>query len=197
MDAPSFYSLVLFCTVATATPGPNNLMLMASGLNYGFKKTFKHILGITFGFTFMMGLVGLGIGPLIQSNLYIKYGLVSLSLLMVTYLAFRIATATPLKENNSESKPIGFFTAAFFQWVNPKAWAVGLTTVSVYSKSGTLKEALIIAIVFGSVTLPVTVIWTLAGQKLRRLLQSPTAFRFFNITMALLMVSSVVFGLMY
>jgi threonine/homoserine/homoserine lactone efflux protein len=164
---------VLFAFVSTITPGPNNLMLMASGANYGFGRTVPHMLGVLIGFMLMCLLVGVGLTRVFDAFPVIYRVLKLVSVLYLLYLAWRIATAAgPGDEGAASGSPLTFFQAALFQWVNPKAWAV-------------------VAAVFGIVTGPSITVWTLAGQQLRRLLTSTLRLRLFNGLMALLLVASL------
>ncbi len=192
MSLEALLALALFALVSTITPGPNNLMLMSSGANFGFKKTIPHMLGVSLGFAFMLLLVGIGLMQLF--NQYpISYDILKVvSVIYLLYLAFKIATSASLKgKEKVESKPFSFFQAAAFQWVNPKAWTMALTAISVYSPSQNFESIVIVAMVFALVNLPSVSCWTLLGQELRVLLSSATRLRIFNYTMASLLVLSL------
>ncbi|MEO1909079.1 MAG: LysE family translocator, partial [Paracoccus sp. (in: a-proteobacteria)] len=131
-------ALLGFAFVATVTPGPNNLMLMASGANFGFRRTLPHMLGIVGGVSVMAFLVGAGLMALFDIlpalNLVLK--VVSVSYLL--WLAFKIATAAPVEERDADSRPMTFLQAATFQWVNPKAWAMCLSAITLYAPDRSL-----------------------------------------------------------
>lgn len=184
--------LIVFALVSSITPGPNNLMLMTSGANFGFRRTVPHMLGVALGFTFMVLLVGIGLVQVFEA-FPVSYTLLKVvSLVYLTYLAWRIATAVPATGGNAESGiPLTFIQAALFQWVNPKAWTMALTAVSVYSPSQSLTAVAFVAGVFGAVNLPCISFWTSMGQQLQRLLTNPRRLRMFNISMALLLVGSI------
>lgn len=184
--------LIVFALVSSITPGPNNLMLMTSGANFGFRRTVPHMLGVALGFTFMVLLVGIGLVQVFEA-FPVSYTLLKVvSLVYLTYLAWRIATAVPATGGNAESGiPLTFIQAALFQWVNPKAWTMALTAVSVYSPSQSLTAVAFVAGVFGAVNLPCISFWTSMGQQLQRLLTNPRRLRMFNISMALLLVGSL------
>ncbi len=188
-------ALALFALVSSITPGPNNLMLMSSGANFGFKRTMPHLLGVTFGFMFMLALVGLGIMQLFDffppSYLILKVFCITYLL----YLAFKIATSNAKQKVSSESKPLTFIQAALFQWVNPKAWAMALSAVSLYAPDKNLTSVLIVSLVFGLINLPCVSSWTLLGEKLQHLLASPKRLKAFNYLMAILLIASVIFSL--
>lgn len=184
--------LVVFSLVSSITPGPNNLMLMASGANFGFRRTLPHMLGVALGFTLMVLLVGIGLVQVFDA-FPISYQLLKVvSVAYLLYLAWKIGTAAP-SQGNAEAggTPFTFIQAALFQWVNPKAWTMALTAVSVYSPSQSVAAISFVAAVFGAVNLPCISLWTTLGQQLQNLLTSPMRLRAFNITMALLLVSSL------
>jgi threonine/homoserine/homoserine lactone efflux protein len=185
-------ALTLFAFVSSITPGPNNLMLMNSGANFGFKQTIPHMLGVGLGFTFMVLLVGLGVIQLFDSY-PLSYDILKvLSIVYLLYLAFRIATSTGnLEQKSSSSKPFSFVQAALFQWVNPKAWTMALTSISIYAPSKSFSAVLFVAIVFGIVNLPCISAWIILGQKIQVILTDQKRLRAFNITMALLLILSL------
>ncbi len=189
-------ALALFAFVSSATPGPNNLMLMSSGANFGFKHTLPHLFGVSLGFAIMLILVGLGVSQLFDL-LPISYAILKvLCIGYLFYLAFKIATNTsPIGETEANNKPFNFIQAALFQWVNPKAWSMALSAISLYAPGKTLLSVLLVALIFGLINLPCVSSWTLLGQKLQNYLNDPRRLRLFNITMALLLISSVLFSM--
>jgi len=192
MNFEVILALAVFALVSSITPGPNNLMLMSSGANFGFKKTIPHMLGVSLGFSFMLLLVGIGLVHLF--NQYpVSYDILKVcSVTYLLYLAFKIASTESLsKDNENKNRPFTFFQAAAFQWVNPKAWTMALTAISVYSPSQNIESIAIVALVFGLVNFPSVSCWTLLGQELRVLLSSSFRLRIFNYTMASLLVLSL------
>jgi threonine/homoserine/homoserine lactone efflux protein len=184
--------LVIFSLVSSITPGPNNLMLMASGANFGFRRTIPHMLGVGLGFTFMIVLVGAGLVQLFEAWPPSYTILKVLSVIYLLYLAWKIATAAaPEGNTDGGGRPFTFVQAALFQWVNPKAWTMALTAVSVYTPSHSLGAIAIVAAVFGSINLPSVSLWTMLGQRLRVLLTSARRLLVFNSCMALLLVGSL------
>jgi threonine/homoserine/homoserine lactone efflux protein len=184
--------LAVFALVTSLTPGPNNLMLMASGANFGFRLTIPHMLGVSLGFTFMALMIGMGLAQLFQ--LYpLSYTLLKwVSVFYLLFLAWKIATAaTPGTKGSASGRPFTFMQAVLFQWVNPKAWTMALTAISVYSPSHSLASVTAVALVFGAINLPTVSCWTILGQKIQGLLTSPTRLAAFNISMALLLVVSL------
>ncbi len=185
-------ALMAFAFVSSITPGPNNLMLMSSGANFGFQRTIPHMLGVGIGFVFMLILVGIGLMQLFD-RFPISYDILKvISVMYLLYLAIKIATASPLenKQDNSAT-PLTFLQAASFQWVNPKAWTMALTAISVYSPSHSLESITIVAIVFGLINLPSVSVWIVLGLQLRRLLTSHIRLKAFNIVMATLLLASL------
>jgi len=185
-------ALTIFAFVSSITPGPNNLMLMNSGANFGFKQTIPHMLGVGLGFTFMVLLVGLGVIQLFD-RFPMSYDILKvLSIVYLVYLAFKIATSTGnLEQKSSGSTPFTFVQAALFQWVNPKAWTMALTSISIYAPSKSFTAVLVVAIVFGIVNLPCISSWIMLGQKIQVILTDQKRLRIFNITMALLLILSL------
>jgi len=184
--------LTVFALVSSLTPGPNNLMLMASGANFGFRRSIPHMLGVSLGFTLMVLLVGIGLVQIFEA-FPVSYTLLKVvSLTYLLYLAWKIATAAPASNNADKTgTPMTFIQAALFQWVNPKAWTMALTAVSVYSPSHNLTAVAFVAGVFGAINFPCIGMWTTMGLQLQRILTNPLRLRVFNVCMALLLVGSI------
>ncbi|ADM09711.1 transporter, LysE family protein [Parvularcula bermudensis HTCC2503] len=192
MVSSSFLALIAFCFVASITPGPNNMMLMASGANFGVRRTLPHMAGVGVGFLVMVLLVGTGIMALFDliPAAYTILKIVSVGYLL--YLATKIARAgAPEGQEGQGGKPLTFLQAAAFQWVNPKAWAMALSAVAIYAPSREIVAVIPIAMVFGFVSLVSISFWVAVGQQLKRLLTNPWRLRLFNGVMALLLVASV------
>ncbi|MGP1396583.1 MAG: LysE family translocator [Inquilinaceae bacterium] len=184
-------ALAAFAFVTSVTPGPNNLMLMASGANFGFRRTIPHMLGVSIGFILMVVLVGAGLVQIFDA-VPVSYTILKVvSVGYLLFLAWKIATAAPPRETERSGTPITFVQAALFQWVNPKAWAMALTAISVYAPSQSLPAIAVVAVIFGMVNLPSVGSWTILGQQMRRLLTNPARLRAFNVTMAVLLVASL------
>jgi threonine/homoserine/homoserine lactone efflux protein len=184
-------ALLGFAFVTSVTPGPNNMMLLASGVNFGFRRSVPHMLGISVGHSVMVFLVGLGLAGLFRAW---PPALVVLKLASVGYmlwLAWRIARAGSPGEGRARAAPMTFLQAAAFQWVNPKAWAMALGAVSAYVVAPSVWACAAVAGVFAAVNLPSVSVWVWAGQAMRRWLQSPGRLRAFNWTMAALLVLSL------
>ncbi len=193
MNIELLSGLAAFSVASSITPGPNNLMLMTSGANYGFRRTIPHMLGVGLGFGFMVTVVGIGLMGVFTA-IPASYTLLKVvSVIYLLYLASRIATAAaPAADGLAvQGKPFNFWQAAAFQWVNPKAWTMALTAVAVYAPSQSLLAVLVVAGVFALINLPCVSVWTVLGEKLRSLLTSPGRLRTFNWTMAVLLVASL------
>ncbi|WP_298849381.1 LysE family translocator [uncultured Ruegeria sp.] len=184
-------ALITFAFVTSITPGPNNLMLMASGANFGFRRSIPHMLGIGIGFTFMVLLVGAGLVQVFDRYPVSYTVLKVVSVVYLLYLAWKIAHAAPAKSAEATGTPMTFLQAAAFQWVNPKAWAMALTAVTAYTPNQTLYAIALVALVFGAVNLPSVSTWTFLGQQMARILTNPRRLVVFNWTMAVLLVASL------
>lgn len=181
--------LVGFAAVTSITPGPNNLMLLASGTHFGWRRSLPHLLGISAGFGVMLALVGLGLGEVFTRYPTLHAALQWASLAYLLVLAARVATAAPpgAADAPGRSRPMGFAAAAMFQVINPKAWAMALTAVTAYSDLGVA----LLTLVFVAVNLPCCGSWAVLGEQMRRWLHRPRALRAFNWGAAALMVASV------
>ncbi len=195
LTAELFTALIAFAFVSSITPGPNNLMLMTSGTNFGFVRSIPHMLGVSVGFTLMIVLVGAGLAKIFElypvAHLILKYA----SCAYLLWLAWKIATSPPPGSKagvEASAKPMTFIQAALFQWVNPKAWTMALTAVSAYTlPADPFVSLLIVAGVFGAINLPTVSSWTLLGMQLRRFLSDPLKLRIFNVTMAVTLVATL------
>ncbi|MEO3864239.1 LysE family translocator [Rheinheimera fenheensis] len=187
-----FWTLVFFAFATSITPGPNNIMIMSSGLNYGVQKSLAHLAGIQLGFLLMLLAVGLGAGLLLQQPLWHQLIKVIGSAYLL-YLAWKIAAAEPEQIETGSSKPLSFTQAVLFQWVNAKAWVMITGAIAAFtSLQGVYWQQLgLIALVFLLVGLPCTGSWLLFGAALKRLLTVPQQRRWFNRAMGTLLAVSV------
>jgi threonine/homoserine/homoserine lactone efflux protein len=193
MSQPLLIAFILFAAVMFFTPGPNNIMVLSSGLTYGFRRTVPHIAGITIGFAFMVGAVGLGFGtvflayPLLQTIL--KYA----GAAYLIYLAAVIAMSEPVTPGQDNRRdPMTFWGAAMFQWVNVKGWVMVIGTITAYAGIARFPWNIFIqvtlSLLLGAMS---TSTWTLSGSSLRSFMTSPRAVRAFNIVMAALLLASL------
>ena len=194
-DRAKTYDLLIgllgFAFVTSITPGPNNMMLLASGANFGLARTIPHMLGISVGHFFMVFMVGIGLASALHSEPQAMLGLKIASIGYMLWLAWKIAHASAPKVGRVGGKPLNPLEAAAFQWVNPKAWAMALGAISAYAPEGSVRGAAIVALVFACVNLPSVSVWAALGEGLRSWLAEPARLRAFNWTMAGLLVLSL------
>ncbi|MGO3742582.1 LysE family translocator [Kerstersia sp.] len=194
MELATFYSFLVYSLVTAITPGPNNIMLTASGLNFGFRRSIPHILGVAMGFGIMVAIVGLGIGNLLTTSPALFETIRVLGILYLLYLSWRIATAGAAPSSDSaRGRPLGFVGAALFQWVNPKSWIITLSAVTSYTSNtnGSLTLFVTLGLIYTIVSLPAISAWAYMGSRLQDLAADASRMRWFNWGMALLLASSV------
>lgn len=191
MTMETLPALAAFAFVTSITPGPNNLMLMASGANFGLRRTVPHMLGVALGFVFMAVLVGVGLTGVFQTWPVAVTVLEVVSVAYMLWLSWKIAHAAAPGERHTAGRPMTFLQAVAFQWVNPKAWAMALTALTVHAPDRSLWAVGLVAAVFGAINLPSVGVWVLIGQQLRRILTNSRRLAVFNWTMAGLLVLSL------
>jgi threonine/homoserine/homoserine lactone efflux protein len=187
------WALLGFVVVTLFTPGPNNTMLMTSGLNFGFRRGLPHLWGVALGFAAMVLAVGLGLGAVFQLYPALYALLKYVGGVYLLYLAWQIASAGPPEERGAErGRPITFLQGAAFQWLNPKGWVMAVGAVSTYATVATFpNNVLLIALLFGSLGVLSSATWLGFGTGLRRLFKNPLALRVVNVGMALLLAASL------
>ena len=192
MDLPTILSFTLFASVSAFTPGPNNIMLAASGANFGFRASLPHILGVSVGFILLVIAAGFGLAGLFSKFPDLYDLLKIISFLFLVYLAWKIGSAGQT-QSHSSSEPLRFWQAAIFQLVNPKGVSVIISSVTAYTSSATAvaSEVFILFVVFSFVTVGSTCTWTLFGLMIKKILYSRKRLRIFNITMAGLLLASL------
>lgn len=188
-----YLAVFIFGLSAGITPGPNNIMLMTSGMNFGIKKSIPHVLGVTFGFPIMVILIGLGFSIVFEQYPILHEVIKVLGVVYLLYLSWLIASASPDTLEGEKSKPFTFLQAALFQWVNPKAWVVATSSISAYTvlNDNIYWQILMIAGVFFFAALFTASTWLVFGKGIKQILQSAKQQRAFNFAMALLLVASV------
>ena len=192
LEPQALAALALFAFVASITPGPNNVMLLSSGVNFGLRRTLPHMFGVNAGFVLMIVLIGIGFGQLFERFPWLHVVLKVAGVLYMLWLAWKIANSTAIGEAIRPRQPMTFLQAAAFQWVNPKAWAMAVSAIAAYTLSDQpTVSALVIALVFGAINLPSIAAWALFGMGLRRYLSDPITIVNFNRAMAALLVASV------
>lgn len=193
LDIHQLLAVVVFAVTTCGTPGPNNILIMASGANYGFRRSLPGIAGINIGFPLLVALLGVGFASIIQRNPDILGYLKPLAVGYLLWLAYGLAKSS-VPEPGAIKKPAGFWALLGFQAINPKSWIMAVGALSAFTKeSGGVAEVLAIAIVFLVCGTPCTAAWCALGAAGRRVLSSERGFRVFNIIMAALLACSAVF----
>ncbi len=189
-----FLSLLTFAISMTITPGPNNLMVTASGLNFGYRKTLPHILGIAIGFTSLCAVVALGLGAVFLQFSILQQVLKIVGSAYLLYLAYKIVTSKNNSELEQNSKPLNVYQAALFQYVNPKAWTMAITGISAFSLPGeqVIQSSFMVVLAFGLVSVPCCSLWAMVGAKIRDYLANEKVFKVFNWTLGLLTAACIV-----
>jgi threonine/homoserine/homoserine lactone efflux protein len=188
------YAVVLFAISSSVTPGPNNIMVMTSGVNFGVKKSLPLLTGICVGFALMLLLVGLGFGQLFELFPVLHLIIKCLGTTYLLYLAWLIARSSGVSSAEDQGKPLTFMKGALFQWVNAKAWVVATGAIAAFTSLGAsyYSQNLTIALTFLIVSFPCVGVWLMFGTLLKQLLKSETHRKWFNYTMSGLLVVSVV-----
>ncbi|CAM3603733.1 Cysteine/O-acetylserine efflux protein [Vibrio aerogenes CECT 7868] len=185
-------SLMLFCFISTVTPGPNNILLAHSGAQFGIAKTLPHILGIRTGMTLLHLTILSGLGQVFQRWPVAHTICAYIASAYIIYMAVKIAFAKVHSVNN-KAKPMGVIQAAAFQVINPKSWASLITASSVFTLNGDLfwPSALLGVVMFNTATIPGTFMWVTIGKLVSGKLQQPEYNRMFNMTMGLLLLTTL------
>lgn len=188
-----FLALLVFACVMAFTPGPNNIMLAASGVNFGFARTLPHMIGVTIGFVVLLAACGAGLGLIFAAVPALQWTLKIAGAAYMLWLAFQVATAHRSGNERVPGRPFSFLQAVAFQWVNPKAVVAALSAIAIYVRPGhELGDFLIMVAVLAICTGFSVATWTGFGVGLQRLLRDPAHARIFNISMALLLVVTIV-----
>lgn len=193
MSHELWIAAMLFAVASLVTPGPNNTMVLTSGVNFGLRRTVPHLLGICIGFGLMQVLVGLGLHTLLSDTPSLLQGLRYVGGAYLLWLAWKLATSTSAPgELDGKAKPLSFLGAAAFQWVNPKAWVMCMTAMTAYLPvDASPVQVLALGGLFMLLGLPCVGAWAAFGSGMRRYLQDPVKLRIFNIAMALALVASL------
>jgi threonine/homoserine/homoserine lactone efflux protein len=193
MSQPLLIALVVFGAVMAFTPGPNNVMVLSSGLTYGLRRTLPHIAGIAIGVSFMVAATGLGLGAIFIAYPVLQTVLKYAGIAYLVYLAFLIATSDSVASGQDNQRgPLTFWGAVLFQWVNVKGWVMAIGIITAYSAIASFPwniamQAALMFVMGGLSSL----VWAFFGSSLRRILTSPRSVRVFNIVMALLLLASL------
>jgi len=194
MSADILLALAGFAIAASITPGPNNLLVLTSGLHYGVPRTFPLIGGIVAGFVIMLLVIGIGLGTAIQSNPVLHMAAKALGLAYMLWLAWKVARSPiglAAADDRGDTRPLSAFAGATFQWVNPKAWAIALSAIAAFSIPNDAPATLgCITLVFAIISFLSLSAWAVFGTLMRSLIDTPSKTRAFNIAMALLLIAS-------
>lgn len=188
-----FWALVFFAFATSITPGPNNIMIMSSGVNYGVQKSLPHVAGVQIGFLLMLLAIGLGAGVILQQQPMLHQLIKLIGSAYLLYLAWKIASAEPVQINTGNNRPLSFIQAVLFQWVNAKTWVMITGAIAAFTSLQGLywQQLALIAAVFLLVGIPCSCSWLLFGAALKRLLTAPEQRRWFNRIMGSLLALSV------
>lgn len=187
-------AIILFAISSSVTPGPNNITVMTSGVNFGIRRSLPVFTGICFGFSLMLFLVGIGLGQVFNEMPFLHLLIKVLGVLYLLYFAYLIANAAKLKQSDKQSKPLTFFNGVLFQWLNAKAWVVATGAIAAFTSVGGdyYTQNLIISITFLLISFPCVGIWLLFGSTLKNILQSKRHLQVFNYAMSVLLVISII-----
>ena len=193
MSLDAFLALLVYALVTSITPGPNNLMLLASGVNFGIARTVPHMLGISIGFLALLLAVGFGLGAVLTAFPALHMALKIAGAAYLLYLAWKIAMSRSISDKKgAEGRPMRFIDAAAFQWVNPKAWVMAITAMAVYTNPDhPFVSVALISIAFTIVNLPSVSVWAGFGTALRGFLSDPVRLKWFNIAMGALLAATL------
>ncbi|KZW99405.1 hypothetical protein JL49_17485 [Pseudoalteromonas luteoviolacea] len=192
MNIELLSALALFAFVSSISPGPNNLILLSSGISFGARRCIALLLGINLGFMVMILTIGLGMGEVFKHFPILYECLKWISTAYLLYLAYKIASsASTITTEQTHTQPMTFIQATLFQWVNPKAWSMALSAIAVYAPSNKLESTLIVAVIFAIINLPCILSWLLVGDKLSEVLKDKRKVQALNYFLAFLLVASV------
>lgn len=194
MTVDTFLALLVFALVTSITPGPNNFMLLASGVNFGFRRTIPHMLGIGIGFFVLLLAVGFGLGAVLTAYPVLDTALKIAGGAYLLYLAWKIGSSRSLGDGKATgAQPLSFAQAFAFQWVNPKAWVMAVTAMAVYTNpQRPFLTVLIVGVAFALVNLPSVSTWAGFGVALRGFLSEPVRLKWFNVAMGILLAATLV-----
>jgi threonine/homoserine/homoserine lactone efflux protein len=209
MSYDQLLALAIFAAVSSVTPGPNNLMLLASGVNFGVRRSLPHLAGVNLGFVFLFLCLGFGLQRVFVSYPQLEVVLRYVGTTYLVWLAWSLATSSTKpaqatdKENSKQNEdkpnqdqsgkgPMSFASAVAFQWVNPKAIMMAIGAITTYLPSGAgVWGMLLVGLVFGLINAPMVASWLLFGSTMRQFLQDPKKLKLFNWGMAMLILATL------
>ena len=188
-------ALFVFANISSYTPGPNNVMLLTSGVNHGLRRTVPHILGVAIGFPVLTAAVALGLGYVFKSQPWLHAAIEIVGVVYLVWLAVRIAfqpVEGGVGEMRSGARPLGFWQAAAFQWVNVKGWVIAVGAITAYAAIAAYPlNIAALSILLFVIGLGSSLTWVLLGTSLQAVVKSPRAVRIFNVVMAVLLLASL------
>lgn len=186
-------TLAALAAVAAFTPGPNNALVANASAYFGMRRTLPMIAGIGLGFPFMVFCVALGLGQIFEQSAVFREIMRWGGVAILVWFAWKIANSPVSVDESAKTHPLSFIQMASFQWINPKGWAMAISVTSQFADpTAPVYSAAQIAGVFVLMGFSSATTWALFGQTIKRFLTSPLRFRIFNITMALLVLMSVI-----
>ena len=194
LGAVDVAALIPLAFVASITPGPNNLMLLASGMNHGARRSLPHLAGVSLGFAFLLFAVALGLGSVFERVTVVEVALTVTGSAYLLVLAWRIFTTETVTAAEGTARPLTFVEAAAFQWVNPKAWVMGTTATSTLldTDAPVVVAAAALAAAFWAVNLPCIATWLFSGVTAARWVDDPVRLRRLNRFLGVLLALTVV-----
>jgi len=194
VSADTLLALVAFAFATLWTPGPNNILLANSGATYGFRSTVPHLLGVSWGFPFMLFCVAVGLGEVFRAQPVLRDGLRYVGAAVMLWIAWKAVSASRARAEGGRGRPWRFHEAVAFQWINPKAWSMAVAIASVYMTGAhPAREAAFIAAVFMLIGMGSAAGWTGFGAAIRRWLSTDTRLRAFNVAMGALVAASAIY----
>jgi len=186
MTIDTFFTMLLLATTSAFTPGPNNAMVTASSVNFGFRRTVPHVMGIGLGFGLMILIVGLFLGQIFQNSHLLREALRWVGASLLIYVSYQIITSGGLGRTDGAPRPMKFIEAAGFQWINPKGWAMAIALTSQFvTTSAPYSTAVILSATFVALGILSSGTWAAFGIPLRQFLNNPTRLKVFNWVMGL------------
>jgi threonine/homoserine/homoserine lactone efflux protein len=189
-----FLALFIFGFISAFTPGPNNTMLLATGINFGVRRAWPHIMGVAIGFPLMIACIGFGLGQIFEIYPLIYVALKYIGAAYMIWLAWKIATSKPSTDDRiAKGEPVTFVQASAFQWVNPKAWIMAVTALSAYTVAGHYTVGVLAVVgtfVFMGFTSALT--WVLFGAGLKHVLNDERYYQYINWGLAAALIASLI-----
>ena len=195
MNTDQIIALAIFAAVSSITPGPNNLMLLASGVNFGVQRSLPHYAGVTSGFLLLILCLGFGLKSVFIAYPQLEVVLRYVGAAYMAWLAWKMANVTDAPKSADgqlTAKPMTYLSAVAFQWVNPKAIMMAIGAITTYAPSGSGAWGVLwVGAVFAVINAPMVLSWLLFGSSMRQFLQDPQKRRWFNWIMAALLLATL------